>query len=292
MKIKLVSSAVIITAAAALLTFSACKKDQTPASALTTSTSTPSDNSMLMSESNNVDAMIMPAATNIMTFGKRIPFPLGWRIGRNFDISQLGPCATISFDTVGGARSMIINYGTSGCECWDGKMRSGEILLTWNGRYIDSGSVFSVVTVNYWINSNKLDIHKTVTNNGVDSSGDPSFSIVDSDTLTLDTTNQIVTLNSNRLRTWTAGFNTLNPFDDTYSITGSGSGTDRNGNAFGFAITNPLIFKMDCPWIESGTIDFTTPAFSQLSLDYGNGTCDNIATLDENGTDYTIHLRW
>lgn len=292
MKIKIVSTAVILTAAAALLTFSACKKDQTPSNDLSSlGTNTPADYSMVTNESGNVDAMVEPAASGIMTFGFRWPIPSAWRFGR-FNIGDLGPCATISFDTSGSSRSMTINYGTTGCQCWDGKTRSGEVMMSWTGPRVDSGNSFMINTSNYWVNSNKVAIHKVVTNGGLNSSGEPFFNVSENDSLTLDTTNQVITLTASRVRTWTGGFDTPQLLDDQYSITGSGNGIDRDGNAFSYNISNPLILHMDCPWIEAGTIDYTLPKFSQLSLDFGDGTCDNIATVDVNGTTHMIHLRW
>lgn len=292
MKIRIISTAVILTAGAALLTFSACKKDQTPASVLSTaSLSAPTDNSMVTNESGNVDAMVEPAASAVMTFGFRWPIPFGWHHGR-FNIGDLGPCTTISFDTTGDSRAITIDYGTTGCRCWDGKTRSGEIIMSWNGPRVDSGNSFMVNTNNYWVNSNKVAIHKVVTNEGLNSSGNPFFDVTENDTLTLDSTNQQITLSANRVRTWTSGFDTPQLLDDQYSITGNGSGTDRNGDPFSYTISNPLILHLDCPWIEAGTIDYMLTGFSQLSLDFGNGTCDNIATVNVNGMTHIIRLRW
>lgn len=94
-----------------------------------------------------------------------------------------------------------------------------------------------------------------------------------------------------RTRDWTAGFDT--PFDisdDEYALDGEAAGINRAGNAYTHTITSPLIVRMNCRWIVQGTIEFVVNNQTAV-LDYGDGTCDRIATLTVNGNIYTINLR-
>lgn len=99
------------------------------------------------------------------------------------------------------------------------------------------------------------------------------------------------TRNVNHVRTWTAGFDTpMVIIDDEYAISGTASGVNRNGNEYVHEIISPLIVKMNCRWITWGIIEFTVNNQTSV-LDYGDGTCDRIATLTVNGNVYTINLR-
>jgi hypothetical protein len=261
-----------------ILFFTACKKDQS-----IISSDIPSDNATVSSESSQIDAMAYPVA------GPALHIP-GFA---SFNAGDLGPCATITFDTASNARTITIDYGTTGCSCWDGRTRSGQIIISWTGPYVQTGSSFFVNSNNYYVNNNKFAIHKTVVNSGDNAQGEPYFNVTESDTVTLDSTQQTITWTSNRVRTWTAGYTT--PYilaDDAYSISGSGSGTDRLGDAYTCTIVNPLIVKFGCPWIEAGSFQFNSSKFTQLTIDFGSAsTCDDIATVTLNGNTYTIRMR-
>ena len=80
--------------------------------------------------------------------------------------------------------------------------------------------------------------------------------------------------------------------DDIYSITGSATGTSASQNNFSATITSPLIKKMNCRHIVQGTFTFDPGNGKPVrTVDFGNGTCDDIATVTINGNVYTIQLR-
>jgi hypothetical protein len=51
----------------------------------------------------------------------------------------------------------------------------------------------------------------------------------------------------------------------------------------------PLLKKMSCRWIVSGTIEMQAGE-NLVILDYGDGECDNIATITVNGETTEITL--
>lgn len=94
-----------------------------------------------------------------------------------------------------------------------------------------------------------------------------------------------------RTRTWVDGYATpLNVWDDIFEITGTATGINRSGNAYTHTIVNPLRIERTCKYIVSGTITVVVNDKS-LSLDYGAGTCDNLATITYNGKSTEIKLR-
>jgi hypothetical protein len=94
-----------------------------------------------------------------------------------------------------------------------------------------------------------------------------------------------------RNREWVAG--TLTPFfvwDDEFEIAGNTSGTRRNGVGYTSTITQPILMKMACRWFVSGTIEIVT-GNNTVVIDYGDGECDNIATVTINGETQEIIIR-
>jgi hypothetical protein len=82
-------------------------------------------------------------------------------------------------------------------------------------------------------------------------------------------------------------FGTLNTGDDTRTLTGSISGTSRDGAAFSANITSDVIFKFACfrrrDIPVSGTVDITMGATSS-TVDFGDGRCDKVYTVNTDGT--------
>ena len=99
---------------------------------------------------------------------------------------------------------------------------------------------------------------------------------------------------SSRIRTWVSGYTTLGMGgwnDDQYTITGTASGTNFEGNSFTVNITSPIHIDYSCRWIAQGIMELTPTGKATRTLDFGNGTCDNLATVTVNGQTFTITLR-
>ena len=58
---------------------------------------------------------------------------------------------------------------------------------------------------------------------------------------------------------------------------------------FSRKITKPLLYDNSCDFIKSGTIVLTKNN-NTIITDYGDGTCDSVATVTTNGTTETIDL--
>ncbi|MGZ4035535.1 MAG: hypothetical protein ACXVP4_11765 [Bacteroidia bacterium] len=209
---------------------------------------------------------------------------------------RMSGCATYSIfpavmDTTTWPKTLTINYGTTNCLCADGNLRRGIINAVFSGQYRKPGTVITISTSNYYHNNNfvQAGVH-TITNNGINPSGNLSYTInVQSATIT--TSDGKITWNSLRTREWIAGETTpLNPWDDVYSITGSANGTGVNGNTFDVVINSPLIVALNCAYIEQGKLTLTPQHLSPRIIDFGNGSCDNAATVSINGKIYDITM--
>jgi hypothetical protein len=202
------------------------------------------------------------------------------------------PCVdTCIVDTLASPMTLLIDFGSDYCVGNDGRTRTGQILVTFTGRYRDPGTVIVITPQNHYVDGYLIEGVKTVTNQGNNGNGQPYFSVVVSEaSITAPNNEYTITWNSTRTRTWISGYNTLALWDDVYEITGEANGINRDGEAFSVAITEALRLALNCPWITSGTVQIT-PSNGPLRVrDYGNGTCDNDATVTVNGNVYEIVL--
>lgn len=202
------------------------------------------------------------------------------------------PCATISVTPTNNTwpKTITIDYG-SGCINTNGVARQGQIIVTLSGPLTATTSAMTATFSNYVVNGTSI-VGTRVTTKSRNTSGNLIFSHVSTIHLINASLSLNVTHNSTRVFEWITGADTPSRLDDIFSITGSGSGTNSRGNSFTTLITKPLIKKVICPFIVSGTIQVTeTPSNWIRVLDYGDGTCDNLATITINGVSKPIRLR-
>jgi hypothetical protein len=200
------------------------------------------------------------------------------------------PCSVvITIDTVGTIDSLTIDWGTSNCDCNDGKTRRGKIITTFTGSYFNQGTVITHTPINYYVNDNKVEGTKTVTNMGLNSSNQPYYNININGVVTL-SSGEIITYTSQRVRTFTAGFSTpLFFWDDEYAITGTASASVVNGDGYYAETITPIHIKVGCGYITQGVLDIIPTGKPVRRIDYGGGTCDATFTITINGNTYTIN---
>ena len=212
------------------------------------------------------------------------------------DSTSCGTITILPFDTVTWPKTLTIDFGTTNCLCSDYKYRKGKIIATLSGRYRDSATVINITLDQYYVNNYHVEGTKTITNLGhvgtYNSGHNLKYSIVVSNAKITPPTGNPITWNSTRTREWIEGESTKWPnwMDDVYLIGGTASGVDQNGNNFTVNITSPLRVALNCKWIESGTVEITPQNLATRTVDYGNGNCDDQATVTINGTTYNFTM--
>jgi hypothetical protein len=93
---------------------------------------------------------------------------------------------------------------------------------------------------------------------------------------------------NNESAEWMAGFETTSKSDNIYFLSGSGK-VVLNDTTYTKTITTPLLFDGSCDYIMSGEVELTKNNSSAI-IDYGDGTCDNLATVTIDGTTEDISL--
>jgi hypothetical protein len=209
---------------------------------------------------------------------------------------QSGPCATLKFDTLVGSNpdSITVDFGSSNCMCNDGKNRRGKILITYTGKYRDSLAFITMTPVNYFVDDNGISGSRTVKNLGHNEAGHLVYDINENLNIAKANNGGTIVYNGQRRREWLTGESTVLWSDDKYSITGSASGQNANGRSFTSSITKPLVRDMSLACRKhfvSGVFTHTPEHKPTRTVDFGDGACDDIATVTVNGKTYTVTLR-
>ncbi len=188
-------------------------------------------------------------------------------------------------------RVVTIDFGTDGCKGKHDAIRKGKIIVTVTGFFLETGSKRIVTFDEFSVNGYLIEGTKTVTNMGMNDAGNWVRKIeVDGSVTTPE--GQVITRISNREREWVEGIDTPHFFwDDVFSITGTASGVNSKGIAYEAEIISPLIKARNCRWIQEGIRTVTTEKRT-VTIDYGDGTCDNVAIATVNGEEKEIKFKW
>lgn len=203
-------------------------------------------------------------------------------------------CPVITISTPENAffpRTVTIDFGES-CIDGNGIERSGKIISTTTGRYIQEGTQHIVTFENYYVNEHHVEGTKTVTNNGFNDNNKLELSVVIENGKITAPQGAVTTYEANRMLEWTSGM--LTPFlylDDVYTISSTATGTNTLGDSYSVTTTSPLVKAAACPWIRSGVVETIVNDNTTVILDYGTGDCDAMATLTINDQSWDIILR-
>ncbi len=279
MKTKIKLFAVLFIGLAVALT--SCNKQDENSPATDNNTNYSKDNSLAESVYDNV-TNIANEAYDYASSGYQKSTDGGWL--------YLSDCATVTLDTTVMPRVLTIDFGEENCLCGDLKYRRGKIIVTFTGGYRHPGTVININFEDYYVNDNNVDGTKVITNMGLNDAGNLYYNISVTGVIHLSLDRGTLSWNSTRVREWTEGVDTRKLRDDVYLITGSATGIRANGHTWEMEITNPLRKELSCRYIVSGTVEITPEGLSTRILDYGDGECDNIATVIIDGVTYTIFL--
>jgi hypothetical protein len=287
---------ILSTVAFSLLAFLACQKnDQTlSVASLSTNLSVASADVVGTQASEATTSEVQSLA--VEKFEKSsdlIPYE-GFRPNWKFDglgpvkfgIPHIDTCATVTVSGSAFPRTITIDYGT-GCTDRKGHVKKGKILITISDSMIVSGAVKTISYQDFYIDSIKVDLTATLTNHGKNDSGHWVIEKKYDQTITKGT-DKSVQSNDETLE-WISGFETSDKSDDIYYKSGSGSVSLNDTISYSRKITKPLLIDRSCEFILSGTVELTRGS-SVVVIDYGDGTCDSVATVTTNGTTEQIDL--
>lgn len=183
-----------------------------------------------------------------------------------------------------------IDFGADNCQLWTGNQVRGKIILTFSNDFAANTRTISYAFDNFYHNNRHVEGNRTVVKR-ILANGHPQATISLNLTVTLPN-GTIYTRVGERVREFTAGYDTFFYLaDNQFSFTGSWTTTNSaTGITYTTTVNNPVIVKWNCPhFIVSGTVTYTRSSDDAIAvLDYGDGACDNNATVTINGVPYNI----
>jgi hypothetical protein len=214
---------------------------------------------------------------------------------------------TVTFTNVSDDKSSgkaTINFGAGGCTDAKGNIRKGTIIIQWaGGRWFREGSIRTITFDNYSINGLGIEGTRILTCTGAagtlaeftitwDVAADHTLTWPDGAT---------ATRAINKTKQWSH-----TSAEDTYTVSNGPalggsfavSGMNRNGEGYSVNLTTPLVYKASCirenkAFLAVSGVKVVTNSMTgkTLTIDYGNGTCDNSIVLTVDGISKTVEGR-
>lgn len=260
--------------------FNSCKKsDETAAQEFENTFELSADQAVTNNLSQDAEDVFLEVAQDNNIAGNFAPEP----------VTNIIPCATVTITPASGfPKTIVIDFGTSCTH--NGITRSGKINVTLTDSVRKPGSIATMTFTNYFVNLYKIEgTYKwtntstantrswdRVTTGGKITAPDARFWLHD----------------GSRSVTQTAGVGTPTPIDDVFSIyPGTHTVTNSSNISRTCTILEALQRKVACSNIDKGKIKVQGPNH-YATIDFGDGTCDNLASLSIDGrTPRTIVLR-
>jgi hypothetical protein len=190
-------------------------------------------------------------------------------------------CATVTVTSLSATsafpKNIVINFGTTGA-C---RNRTGKINVVLTDSLRKSGSIATMTFTDYIVGNYKKEGTITWTNTSTATVKSWNRNCVGGK-ITNVTNNNFWLHEGQQTMVQTEGNNTALVFDDVFSITGSRTTTNSANVTRVGTILTALQKKTICDNIDKGTYKIQGPNHVAV-INFGDGTCDNIATISIDG---------
>jgi len=204
--------------------------------------------------------------------------------GRN--ASLFTDCVTITISAQGGVTFVTLDFGF-GCELNNGTVVSGIINLTY-GPVIAGTRNITYLFDNFTHNAKEIAGGGTIYRERNNANGNPQSTV--NKALEITFPNGIVAdLTGTRVAEWIEGAGSGTWMDNVFLITGDRQIVFSSGFTHDALVTEALRREATCPYFVSGVLELTRNNGSG-TLDFGDGTCDNLAVLTIGDQEYIITL--
>lgn len=265
------------------IAFNSCKKNESASDELETTFELSGNQAIADNLTQDANDVFIEVATDNNLTGDNLGPQSGG--GTNNFI----PCATITISPIlGFPKTIVIDFGIS-CT-YRGITRSGKINIYLTDSVRRPGSKAIMTFDNYFVNSYKKE--GTITWTNTSTPGTKSWSRkVENGRITAPD-GRYWLHEGMQYVTQTAGVITPRDFlDDVFSITGSHTVTNAAGRTRTCEVLEALQKKFICTNIDKGKLKVQGPNHYAI-IDFGDGTCDNLATISIDGRpSRTIILR-
>ncbi len=200
----------------------------------------------------------------------------------------LSDCVLISKELKDGYVEIVLDYG-DGCLTKKQHEVKGKIIIHMDPNMETRSIVLTYSFDDFFIDDKKIEGTVEKKRLRSNAKGNPESQINKNVKIIWDK-GAYVTIEGLRTREWIEGKDNKVWGDNVFSITGNWIISKKNGDIFTSTIKEPLIRSMACRFIISGIVEIKK-ADKTSQLDYGDGACDDKATITKNGKSYEIQIR-
>ena len=203
------------------------------------------------------------------------------------EINSLPACAVVTRTVTATTWRRKINFGTTGCALPNGAILRGIIYISGSLPYSTTNYVITYTFDGFRYNDFLVQGNRTITRSlgsSIYQTNTHPISVLDMN-MTFTNSRGVYTRVGTRTRECVEGFGTAILVDNVYVVTGNWTTTFPNGNVHTNTISNtaPIRVRLNCDHrVVSGIVNITRPNHTAV-LDYGDRTCDNIATISIDG---------
>jgi len=200
----------------------------------------------------------------------------------------LPDCVTITVVIVQNMKTVTLDFG-EGCELRNGNFVSGKIIMTYERDPEAASKMITYSFEGFYFNRKNVEGGGSILRERSNENGNPQS------TKTFDITvtwpdGLFASKIGEKVREMIEGQSTTAWGDNVFLITGNWTFTRRNGNVLSAKIIKELRRELACKFLVSGTIELSKNLDTAI-LDYGDGECDDLATVSVNGGERReIHL--
>ena len=209
--------------------------------------------------------------------------------------SILPTCATFTTVLVDGTWTRTIDFGSAGCTLPNGNVLKGKIIISFSNDFTSKSRTLSYRFVDFYHNGKLLQGNKSITyelkSTELLATEHPVMTFTVDMKITFDD-GKVYSRTGTTVKETIEGNETpLNWEDNVFLVTGNSATSLANGDTITTVITTPLRYITSCklPFPVSGIVSITKNT-SVGTLDFGDGKCDNLATLTIDGVTKDIIL--
>lgn len=200
-------------------------------------------------------------------------------------------CATITTTGNQNTGTITVDFG-EGCIDQRGNERRGKIIIEFEGRWNVPGSSWTVRFEDHFLNDIAVDGVRTVTNITESTDANQRFSVVLEEGTLVFPNGDVATRRVNRIRELERDENNILK---RLIIYGTAEGNNRHGRGYNIEILEPLVYSRDCAGegviIPVSGVKKVTHGARQITIDYGDGECDNTVTItNKNGRSWSYDV--
>jgi hypothetical protein len=190
------------------------------------------------------------------------------------------PCADVVYylsQDLSYVENITISYNDFSCS-QVGRRRIGKIHVFLTGLISEEGTIATVTMQDFYLEHHKIEGTQISTNKNVTGAVWEFDQKVD---------NGKITFPSGDFSLWESKKNTeINFLTKQYIQTSSSSGINSEGIEFEIETITPLEKSFSCDYIQKGSILIELEDYNDMLIDYGNGTCDDQATVTIDDDEY------